>query len=135
MSTPSSARTEPALWSQDGSRLAVVSAEEHVVVVPVAGGEAKRVTTGSGFEQETGWFADGDRLAYVMTRGEGGGSVTSFASSLATGAAEPLVPSEKRFYIGTPSPDGKHIGFGVIESNRPIWVADRAGKNPRQLTQ
>ncbi|MBA2683129.1 MAG: PD40 domain-containing protein [Gemmatimonadaceae bacterium] len=128
--------TEPALWSPDGSRLAVTSAEGRIVVVPVAGGEAKRVTTGSGFENQTGWFADGERLAYVMTTGEGGGDYRGFASSLARGATQPLVPGEKRTNIGTPSPDGNHIGINVSDGpNRTIWVADSAGMNPRQLTK
>ncbi len=135
---PIKGTTNPALWSPDGTRLAVTSAEfgpSHAVVVPVAGGEVKRVTTGSGVDTETGWFADGERLAYVMSTG-GGGGFTSFASSPATGATQSLVPGEQRPYFGTPSPDGSRIGFNVIEGSRTtIWVADSSGTNPRQLTK
>ncbi|MEO5588080.1 MAG: hypothetical protein ABIS03_00740, partial [Gemmatimonadaceae bacterium] len=129
----------PALWSPDGSRLAATSTQyggARVVVVPAAGGEAKRVTTGSGIDFETGWFADGQRLAYGASTGEGGGAFRSFASFLETGATKPLVPGENRNHLGTPSPDGHHIGFGVIEGpNTTIWVADSAGTNARQLTK
>lgn len=135
---PVNGGTNSALWSPDGTRLAVTSADfgpAHAVVVPVAGGEAKRVTTGSGVDLETGWFADGERLAYLMSTG-GGGGFTSFASSLATGATQRLVPGEQHPYMGTPSPDGSRIGFNVIEGSRAtVWVADSAGTNPRQLTK
>ncbi len=132
---PVNGGTEAALWSPDGSRLEAASSQfgGHVVVVPVAGGEAKRVSTGSGVDIQSGWFADGERVAYVMSVG---GGITSFATSLATGATRRLVPGEQRPYVGTPSPDGSRIGFNVLEGSRTtIWVADSAGMNPRQLTK
>jgi Tol biopolymer transport system component len=130
--------TSPALWSPDGSMLAATSTQfggGHAVVVPVAGGEAKRVATGSGVDYGTGWFADGERLAFEATTGEGGGSFTAFASTLATGAAGRLVPAEQRPLIAIPSPDGSHIAFNVIEGSRStIWVQDSAGSSLRELT-
>lgn len=136
---PVNGGTSSALWSPDGSRLAVTSAQfgaSHAVVVPVAGGDPKRVTTGSGIDWETGWFADGERVTYGVVTGEGGGSFKAFASSLTTGAVKPLVPGEEHPHVGTPSPDGAHVGFTVIDGpRRTIWVADSAGRNPRQLTK
>lgn len=125
-------------WSPDGSRLAVTSVEfgAHAVVVPAAGGVAKRVTTGSGVDFSIGWFADGERIAYESLTGEGGGGFASFASSVSTGATKSLVPGEQRVHHGTPSPDGSHIGFNVLEGSKAtIWVADSAGRNSRQLTK
>jgi len=136
---PVSGGTTSALWSPDGTRLAATSLQfgaPRAVVVSVAGGAAKRVTAQSGINVETGWFADGERLAYAASTGEGGGGFTSFAASLSTGTTKPLVRGEKRPYSGTPSPDGSHIAFNVLEgSTATVWVADSAGTNPRQLTR
>jgi Tol biopolymer transport system component len=126
----------PPVWSPDGSRIASWSSEfgtADVVVMPTAGGAPQRVTQGPGFEVPVGWYPDGDRLAYVASAQ--GGTIRSFEVSVSTGTSKPLVPSEKRPVIGTPSPDGSHLGYVVIDGPRStVWVADSDGGNPRQLT-
>lgn len=123
------------LWSPDGTLLAVVSGEfglADVVTVPAVGGEVKRITTGAGVEIPTAWFPDGDRLSYLASNA---GSLSSFVVSVTTGKTSPLVPGEKRPHVGSPSPDGAHVGYLVIEGSRStLWVADSLGRDPRQLT-
>jgi len=125
-----------AVWSPDGSRLAAVSSHfglADVVVVPAAGGEARRVTTGPGVEVPLVWYPDGDRLAYLASAA--GGTISSFVVSVRTGVSTSLVPGEKRPFIGMPSPDGSQLAYFVVDGPKStIWVADSAGGNPRQLT-
>ena len=126
----------PVLWSPDGTRIATISSQFgliHIVVVPVAGGAAKRVTQNVGIDIPVAWYPDGDRLAYYASAQ--GGTFTSFVVSTRTGVSVPSVPSEKHPYLAVPSPDGSHIVFMVSDGPRStIWLADSAGGNPRQLT-
>ncbi|MGH7669558.1 MAG: DPP IV N-terminal domain-containing protein [Gemmatimonadaceae bacterium] len=126
-----------ALWSPDGSQLATLSdrfGSADVVVVPATGGPPRRLTTTPGFAAPTAWYPDGDRLAYMATTA--GGSASTFAVALKTGASTPLVPDERSPYLGVPSPDGSHIALNVFDDHggSTIWVADSGGHNPRQLT-
>ncbi len=127
---------EPALWSPDGTRLLAVARDHglaHAVVVPVAGGAAQRVATGSGVDVPAGWFPDGDRVVYGSLGA--GSQISAFVVSLRTGVARPLVPSEARPLVGSPSPDGSRVAYVVIVGERgTMWVADSTGRNPRQLT-
>lgn len=126
---------ETPLWSPDGNLIATVSSQfgtADVVTVPTAGGEVKRITTGVGIELPLAWFPDGDRLAYIASVE---GSFRGFVVSVTTGRTTPLVPSETRPHAGSPSPDGAHIGYLVVEGPRQtLWVADSLGRDPRQLT-
>lgn len=123
-------------WSPDGTRIATTSTQwgwGQIVVVPVAGGEARQVTSGAGVAYAPAWFADGDRLAYFASAE--GAPFTSFVVSTSTGVHAPAFPGEKRRYFAYPSPRGSHIAYNVYEGARAtIWVADSVGRNPRQLT-
>ena len=125
-----------AIWSPDGARIAAASSEfgpAHIVVVPVAGGAVKRVTQGDSFENPSTWYPDGDRLSYYASTA--GGSFASLVVSVKTGVVTPLVPGETRALLGSPSPDGSHVGYFVIDGGKvAVWVADSAGGKPRQLT-
>jgi Tol biopolymer transport system component len=127
---------QPAIWSRDGVRLAAVTSEygiADIVVMTAAGGDVKRVTTGVGFEFPIAWYPDGDRLSYYASAE--GGTIRSFVVSVRTGVSAPLVPGEQHPHLGSPSPDGSHVAYFVIDGPRTtIWVADSAGGNPRQLT-
>ncbi len=126
----------PAVWSPDGSRLAVSSSAygiADVVTVPTAGGEASRLTRGPGAELPSRWHRNADQLTYIATAA--GGTFKSFTIALSTGVSVPLVPGENRPNVGVPSPDGSHVAYLVFDGSKTtIWVADSAGGNPRQLT-
>ncbi len=125
----------PALWSPDGSLLAVASSDfgiGDVATISTRDWTVRRITTASGAEGPLAWYPDSDRLAYFATIE---GSIRTFVVSLTSGESVPLVRGENRPHVGGPSPDGLHIGFFVVEGSRStIWIADSLGQNPRQLT-
>ena len=125
----------PPLWSPDGRVIATTSSQfgaADVVVVPAAGGDVRRVTSVPGAAIPVGWFPDGDRLAVLVTQD---GSYSARVFSLSTGADQPLIPGETRLHLGTPSPDGAHIAYLVIEGSRStLWLADGDGRNGQALT-
>jgi Tol biopolymer transport system component len=124
------------IWSPDGARIAAASSDygvSDVVVVPSTGGDAKRVTNGVGMEVPLRWLPDNDRVAYFGSAA--GGTLISAIASVSTGRSTPLAPAEKRLNLGSPSPDGSHVAYFVIDGiNSTVWVADSNGTNPRQLT-
>ena len=91
------------------------------------------MTQGVGIEIPLTWNTDGDRLSYFGTAE--GGTFSSYLVSSRSGVITPLVPGEKRPVFGTISHDGSHVAFFVVEGPKStIWVADSAGRAPRQLT-
>jgi Tol biopolymer transport system component len=129
----------PILWSPDRSKIAVISSDSglaEVAVIPASGGAAQRVTHSVGFAIPQGWNPDGDRIVYVGSAGgAGAGTLRSFVTSLSHGGTTPLIPGETHPNFGVWSPDGSRIGYLVVQGTQStIWIADSAGRNPRQLT-
>lgn len=124
------------IWSPDGTRIATLASNfsfADVVVVTVADGAVKRVSTGPGFEAPVAWHPDGDRLNYYAS--SEGGSIRSYVVRTSTGETKPLIPEERRPLVGYWSPDGSQIAYEIIENGKFIlWVADSAGQSRRQLT-
>lgn len=127
----------PAMWSPDGSRLAVQSSDfgaADIVLVPSAGGTPTRLTSGAGLEFPAAWFADGDRLVFTASGGGDGGQYTTLTISASTGTQRPLIPAETRTHIAWPSPDGSHLAVFVYDPPRTlVYLTDSAGANPRPL--
>jgi Tol biopolymer transport system component len=131
--------TNPIIWSPDGSLIAVPSSDVGLLqaaVIPAAGGPPRQITSTSGIAIPIAWNHDGDRVAFIATSaGSGGGTFQTFVTSLAGGGVYPMIPGENHPYAGTWSPDGSRIAYSVGDgSHSTLWVADSAGKNPRQLT-
>lgn len=129
----------PVAWSADGKQIAATSTDKglgQVVVVssdPAAGAVARHVTPGTAIQNHVMFHPDGDRLLYFELAE--GGTYTMSVVSLKTGKRTPLLPSEKRPYIGIWSPDGTHIAYFVQDGPKfTVWVADDGGGHPRQLT-
>jgi len=175
---------ESPAFSPDGKSLAfartTVPALKDIYIVPVAGGEPRRLT----FDEETttglSWTPDGREIVFSSRRSAGfhlwrvpvaGGAPTRidvYASNLShptissqgnrlawtqqlddsniwrlevpgpTGQkAAPVKLIASTMYDDNPqySPDGQHIVFASNRSGSDeIWVCDREGRNPIQLT-
>ncbi len=57
-----------AVWSPDGTRLAMCTNDDTVFVLRLADGQRTAVPTGAGPNQPTAWSPDGSRLALSSTR-------------------------------------------------------------------
>jgi Tol biopolymer transport system component len=126
----------PPVWSLNDSLIAATTSQfggTDIVVVPSSGGGARRITTEPGIEAPIAWHADGRHLDYVAF--VSGGRWAGYIASVDSGTSVPSVPSEQRSYLSFTSPDGRRIAFQVTDgAKQTIWVADRDGRNARQLT-
>ncbi|MEO6066420.1 MAG: hypothetical protein ABJB33_00525 [Gemmatimonadota bacterium] len=127
--------TAQPVWSPDGKWIAAPSgagATPDLVVVPAAGGEARRLTTSPGIEVPVLWYPDGDRLAYIAS-GKGG-DIAAGVISLRTGTDRRLFPHESRPHVALPSPDGSTLLEGIFGGKKLLVLTDTTGGAPRQLT-
>lgn len=107
-----------------------------VYVLPVEGGEPKRLTYHPGPDLVQGWTADGSAIVFASGRAsDAPGAIPRFYLVQLSGGAEAPMPMP-RAYQGKISPDGKRIAYRMNNSwdeerrnyrggqNRPIWIED-----------
>jgi len=132
-------QTENPHFSPDGKLLAF-SAEYggnmDVYVVPVEGGEPKRLTWHPSPDLVQGWTPDGKSVLFTSTRATWAPSAAPrFWTVPVEGGVEEPLPLP-RAYQGKFSPDGTHVAYRMNNSwdeerrnyrggqNRPIWIID-----------
>jgi dipeptidyl aminopeptidase/acylaminoacyl peptidase len=79
-----------------------------VWIVPLAGGEPRRLTNGAGADYHPRWSPDGSTIAFVSTRG---GSAQIWTIPVNGGEAAPLTNISTGAYDPVWSPDGKRLAF------------------------
>ena len=131
--------TENPHFSPDGKQIAF-SAEYggnvDVYVMPVEGGEPKRLTWHNAADMVQGWTSDGQSVLFASNRETNGpNAAPRFYTVPAVGGMEQPLPLN-RAYQGKISPDGKRVAYRMNNSwdeerrnyrggqNRPIWIAD-----------
>jgi tricorn protease len=126
-------------FSPDGQWIAF-SAEyagnTDVYVVPVDGGEPKRLTWHPGADSVQGWTPDGARVMFASGRATWAPNAAPrfWTVPVAGGPADPMpIP---RGYQGKISPDGRRLAYRMNNSwdeerrnyrggqNKPIWIVD-----------
>ncbi|GLC23500.1 S41 family peptidase [Roseisolibacter agri] len=132
--------TNPKL-SPDG-RWVAFSAEyggnTDVYVVPVQGGQPKRLTWHASPDQVQGWTPDGAAIVFASNRATAAPTAAPrFWTVPAAGGPEAAMPMPRAFQ-GKISPDGKRVAYRMNNSwdderrnyrggqNRPIWIMDLA---------
>ncbi|MFZ4687602.1 MAG: amidohydrolase family protein [Polymorphobacter sp.] len=110
--------------SPDGNRVVFESLGK-LYVKPVAGGAAKRLTSGSDFELFPAWSRDGKTIVFIGWSDAGLGHVRTIAAG--GGAVRDVTPQPGHYARPRFSPDGSTIvyergnGGGVTS---PLWSAD-----------
>jgi hypothetical protein len=107
-----------ALWSPDDSLVAAASSQYGgfaVTVAPSTGGEARRLTYGTGTEFPVAWQSGNDFLDYQSTVG---GKGVAHVVNVRTGESMPRVPGETRSHIAMTSPGGRYVAIAIREGDR-----------------
>jgi len=134
-------------WSPDGGQL-VFSAEvggyHQLFLKELGRGEERQLTSGPRDDIQPSWSPDGTTIAFVRSAADGdklvlgdvlgwyhqGGDV--WLLEIATGLERRIVSGA---FSPSFSPDGGRLAFDATWAGpRRIWVADSAGRNPRQVT-
>ncbi len=121
-------------WAQDSQSLLYCS-DQHLWRVPLAGGKPEKLL----FAQDVESVAvapRGNRLSFAQVRHTSNIWQLGLASQIKTSAPAIKLISSTRGDSGAHiSPDGKHIAFQSWRSGNPeVWVCDRDGSSPIQLT-
>lgn len=122
------------VWSPDGQQIAFSSnragPRDEIFVVPVAGGEPRRITTGGG-SQPT-WSPDSTRVAFVREQGD---VSHIWVTDVVGGQPRQLTTAAQRHIDPAWSPDGAQIAFAAFRNNSwNVFLMSADGSDVRQLT-
>jgi TolB protein len=127
--------TNPA-WSPKGTEIAFTSSRAgnpNVYVMDAEGTNPRRISFGGNYNDGAAWSPNGDAIAYASRLGPAFDVVVTDLVTLDTRA---LTHGEGSNEEPTFSPDGQHLAFTSNRGERKqIWVIDRDGGNPIQLTR
>ena len=117
------------VFSPDGQMLAYTGdydGNPDVYVVPVAGGEPRRLTWYPGPDVAVGWTPDGKRVLFRSHRDSTNDSNQLFTVPVSGGLPAPLPLSMAEY--GSYSPNGSHIAYSPVFQWEPDWKGYRGGQ-------
>jgi Tol biopolymer transport system component/C-terminal processing protease CtpA/Prc len=118
--------------SPDGAN-AAVSVRGDIWVMPAAGGEATRLTTGPAKDEWPRWSPDGKKIAYVS---DARGSSDVWLIDLATKESKPLTTNAALDSFHSWAPDGKRLVFTSDRTgNKDLFLLDLESGEEKQLTR
>ena len=119
-------------FSPDGKFIAFSSnrsGNNAVYIVPIAGGEPKRLTWHPSSSNVRGWMPDGTKVIYATTRGSAPTSINRLWSVSIEGGPSSQI-SAQWGYDGTCSSDGSRIVIDRVSRWESEFRGYRGGQNP-----
>jgi TolB protein len=130
--------TEPKINPKTGTDLVFVSGRgggNPQVYLMSQGGDAERLTDGSGDAVNPSWSPDGTKIAFAWTRGYEPGNFNIFVMDVASRKLVQLTNNEGRNENPSWAPDGIHIVYANKRgSNSQIWTMLADGTQKKQVT-
>jgi Tol biopolymer transport system component len=127
----------PASWSPDGSEIVFYShktGNKDLWVIPVAGGEARQVTTNPRDDWDPDWSPDGTQIAYNSAPETGPGAKIWIIPSEG-GTARQMTTHLAGDYNPAWSPDGHWLAVTSSERGKwNIWLVPSSGGLPVRVT-
>jgi dipeptidyl aminopeptidase/acylaminoacyl peptidase len=123
--------------SPDGAQIAFASNRaggSKIWLIPAAGGDPKRLTTGDAAESSPQWSPDGTQIAYLASNN---GQLDIYLVG-ANGGSSVQITNEKSGKHGIRwSPDGKQVAYiGDSDKFQDIYIVQAAARQtPRKLTE
>ncbi len=123
-------------FSPDGSAIAVFHNEKGPIgdywVVPVSGGEARRLTFDAIFGGAAAWTPDGQFIIFPSQRA---GSMTLWRVAVGGGQPEPVLMSAGEDTEPEISPDGRKLIYTNTRNTHILTLTDAATLQPRELKE
>jgi Tol biopolymer transport system component/DNA-binding winged helix-turn-helix (wHTH) protein len=130
-------RNTTPVYSPDGTHIAFVSCRAggntNVWLMDPDGQNARQLTENPAGVSDPGWFPDGERIAYMSTRG---GTKALWSVTLPDRSERSVIPVDAEMSSSRLSPDGRSLTFtsrtaaGLLS----VWVAPLDGGAARQVT-
>ena len=97
--------------------------------LPIAGGKATRITSGTGWDQQPRFSADGSQMVFVSDRN---GSKNLWIANADGSKARPLTKSERLNYSSPIwAPDGQYV---IATRSGQLWLFNKDGGSGLQMT-
>jgi tricorn protease-like protein/C-terminal processing protease CtpA/Prc len=119
-------------FSPEGRELAFTGnyeGNEDIYIMPVSGGEPRRVTYHGGGDRVVGWWPDGKSIIFASRRDSFSDRVGQFFKINAQGGPAQRLPIPYGEY-GSVSPDGKTFAYTMTDTDRASWKRYRGGMAP-----
>src|SRR5688500_613761 len=97
--------------------------------VPIAGGEAKRITNGQGYDMQPAFSPDGKKVVFISDRN---GSENVWVANADGAKARAITATERENYMSpTWAPDGEYV---IAAKGAQLWMYHESGGSGVQMT-
>ena len=125
--------TSEATWlsldlSPDGKTI-VFELLGDLYTLPIGGGEAKRITSGQGYDMQPAFSPDGQKLVFISDRN---GSENVWVANADGSKPRAITTTERENYMSpTWTPDGEYV---IAAKGAQLWIYHESGGSGLQMT-